>query len=63
MTIDKKIKLAASTKYDLDIVSYLCQDAILSKEEFFFRIEIKVLIFEKISAHVILFSDLNFPVK
>ena len=39
MNIDKKIKLLASTEYDLDIISHLCQDAILSKEEFFFGIK------------------------
>ena len=44
MTIDKKIKLLASTEYDLDIISYLCQDAILSKEEFFFDNEKKLFI-------------------
>ena len=44
MTIDKKIKLLASTKYDLDIISYLCQDAILSKEEFFFDKEKKIFV-------------------
>ena len=36
MSIDKKIKLAASTEDDLEIISHLCQDSILSKEEFFF---------------------------
>lgn len=36
MTIEEKIKLTASTEDDLNIISYLCQDAILSKEEFFF---------------------------
>ena len=44
MSIDKKIKLAASTEDDLDIISYLCQDAILSKEEFFFDKEKKLFI-------------------
>ena len=44
MIIDKKIKLAASTEDDLDIISHLCQDAILSKEEFFFDKEKKVFI-------------------
>ena len=44
MTIDKKIKLLASTEYDLDIISYLCQDAILSKEEFFFDKEKKLFV-------------------
>ena len=44
MTIDKKIKLLASTEYDLDIISHLCQDAILSKEEFFFDEEQKLFV-------------------
>ena len=44
MTIDKKIKLVASTEDDLDIISYLCQDAILSKEEFFFDKEKKIFV-------------------
>ena len=44
MTIDKKIKLLASTEYDLDIISHLCQDAILSREEFFFDKEKKIFI-------------------
>ena len=44
MTIDKKIKLAASTEDDLGIISYLCQDAILSKEEFFFDKEKKIFV-------------------
>ena len=44
MTIDKKIKLLASTEYDLDIISHLCQDAILSKEEFFFDKEKKIFV-------------------
>ena len=44
MTIDKKIKLLASTEYDLDIISHLCQDAILSKEEFFFDKEKKLFV-------------------
>ena len=44
MTIDKKIKLLASTENDLDIISHLCQDAILSKEEFFFDKENKVFV-------------------
>ena len=44
MTIDKKIKLVASTEDDLDIISYLCQDAIFSKEEFFFDKEKKLFV-------------------
>ena len=44
MTIDKKIKLAASKDDDLNIISYLCQDAILSKEEFFFDKEKKIFV-------------------
>ena len=44
LTIDKKIKLLASTEYDLDIISHLCQDAILSKEEFFFDKEKKIFV-------------------
>ncbi len=44
MTIDKKIKLLASTEDDLDIISHLCQDAILSKEEFFFDKEKKLFV-------------------
>ena len=44
MNIDKKIKLVASKKNDLDIISYLCQDAILSKEEFFFDKEKKIFV-------------------
>ena len=44
MTIDKKIKLVASKENDLDIISYLCQDAILSKEEFFFDKEKKIFV-------------------
>ena len=44
LSIDKKIKLAASKDDDLDIISYLCQDAILSKEEFFFDKEKKIFV-------------------
>ena len=44
MTINKKIKLSASTKNDLSIISYLCQDSILSKEEFFFDKEKKIFV-------------------
>ena len=44
MTIDKKIKLAASSEDDLDIISHLCQDAILSKDEFFFDKEKKIFV-------------------
>ncbi len=44
LTIDKKIKLLAYTESDLDIISHLCQDAILSKEEFFFDKEKKIFV-------------------
>ena len=44
LTIDKKIKLLASTEYDLNIISHLCQDAILSREEFFFDKENKIFV-------------------
>ena len=44
MNIEEKIKLTASTKKDLNIISYLCQDAIFSKEEFFFDKEKKLFI-------------------
>ena len=36
MNYENKIKLNAFTNDDLKILSYLCQDAILSSEEFFF---------------------------
>ena len=36
MNYENKIKLNAFTNVDLKILSYLCQDAILSSEEFFF---------------------------
>ena len=36
MTIENKIKLNAFGNDDLKIFSYLCQDAILSQDEFFF---------------------------
>ena len=44
MNIDNKIKLVASTDNDLNIISYLCQDAILSNEEFFFDKEKKIFV-------------------
>ena len=44
MTIEEKIKLTASTGKDLNIISYLCQDAIFSKEELFFDKEKKLFI-------------------
>ena len=44
MNTEEKIKLTASTKKDLNIISYLCQDAIFSKEELFFDKEKKVFI-------------------
>ena len=36
MSIEKKIQLNAYNKDDLKIFSFLCQDAILNKEEFFY---------------------------
>ena len=39
LTSEKKIRLTASTEKDLKIISYLCQDAIFSKEEILFNKE------------------------
>ena len=36
MSIEKKIRLNAFNKDDLKIFSFLCQDAIISKEEIFY---------------------------
>jgi len=36
MSTEKKNRIAASTVEDLKILSFLCQDAIVSTEEFFF---------------------------
>ena len=36
MNIENKIKLNAFSNNDLKIFSYLCQDSILSPDEFFF---------------------------
>ena len=36
MSLEKKIQLNAMNKDDLKIFSFLCQDAILSKDEFFY---------------------------
>ena len=36
MSIEKKNRLAASSVEDLKVLSFLCQDAIISSEEFFF---------------------------
>ena len=36
MSIEKKLRLTASSKEELKILSFLCQDAILSGEEYFF---------------------------
>ena len=36
MSIEKKNRLAASSVEDLKVLSFLCQDAIVSREEFFF---------------------------
>ena len=37
MTIENKIRLNALNNDDLKIFSFLCQDAIISKEEIFFN--------------------------
>ena len=44
MTIENKIKLNAFGDDDLKIFSYLCQDAILSQDEFFFDQEQQLFI-------------------
>ena len=44
MTTEEKIRLTASTDKDLKIISYLCQDAIFSKEEILFDKEKKLFI-------------------
>ena len=44
MTTEEKIRLTASTDKDLKIISYLCQDAIFSKEEILFNKEKKIFI-------------------
>lgn len=44
MTSEEKIRLTASTEKDLKIISYLCQDAIFSKEEILFNKEKKLFI-------------------
>ncbi len=36
MSVEKKLRLTANNSSDLKIFSYLCQDAILSKDEFYF---------------------------
>ena len=36
MQVENEIRLTASNMKDLKVFSYLCQDAILSKDEFFF---------------------------
>ncbi len=41
MSIEKKIRLAVTSDEELKILSSLCQDAIVSKEEFFFDKKMK----------------------
>ena len=48
MTTEEKIRLTASTDKDLKIISYLCQDAIFSKEEILFDKEKKLLEFQRL---------------
>ena len=44
MTTKEKIRLSAYTDKDLKIISYLCQDAIFSKEEILFDKEKKIFV-------------------
>ena len=44
MAFEEKIKLVAFTNDDLEILSYLCQDSIVSKEEMFFDYKKKLFI-------------------
>tara|TARA_B100001063_G_scaffold228787_1_gene240432 strand:- start:6 stop:428 length:423 start_codon:yes stop_codon:yes gene_type:complete len=44
MSIQKKNRLAASSVEDLKVLSFLCQDAIVSSEEFFFDKKINLFI-------------------
>ena len=44
MSIEKKNRLAASSVQDLKVLSFLCQDAIVSREEFFFDKKINLFI-------------------
>ena len=37
MSIENKIRLTAHTNNDLKIFSYLCQDAIISKDEYYYN--------------------------
>ena len=37
MSVEKKIRLTAYTSEDLKIFSYLCQDAIISNDEYFYN--------------------------
>ena len=43
MSIENKIRLNAFNDDDLEILSFLCQDAIISKEEFFLTKQKKCL--------------------
>ena len=45
MSIENKIRLNAFNDDDLEILSFLCQDAIISKEEFFFDKTKKMFVF------------------
>ena len=44
MSIEKKNRLAATSVEDLKILSLLCQDAIISSEEFFFNKKMNLFI-------------------
>ena len=42
MSIEKKLRLTASSDEELEILSFLCQDAIFSSEEYYFDNKLKV---------------------
>ena len=44
MSIEKKLRLTASSDEELKILSFLCQDAILSSEEYFFDNKLNLFI-------------------
>ena len=44
MSIEKKLRLTASSDEELKILSFLCQDAILSGEEYFFDNKLNLFI-------------------
>ena len=44
MSIEEKLRLTASSNKELKILSFLCQDAILSSEEYFFDNKLNLFI-------------------